>query len=428
MSMTTNPVHTPNTFSPFPQNNRLNLQLLMWLRVLAIIGQSAAVMYSAKVLHIQLPITTLFVWIGIYALLTSLTFLRLRSPKQVGPLEFFSQLLIDIVILSILLAYSGGGANPFVSLYLIPITISAITLPARSTWLLTTIAIGLYSWIMWFISPIESHSYHAEHFSMHTTGMWLGFIIGALLVSYFVVRMGNIIRQQQKILMEQRTAAIQNEQVVRLGALAANTAHELGTPLGTMQLVIDELQNRTDLDRSNTQASLELLNKQIARCKKALSVLSTNAGQPQALSGEKMYAATFMHQLLQDWQQSRPDAKLQTEWRKPGQGPMLIADTTLHQAIRNILNNAADVSPQHVRCMIDWQQNTLEITIEDHGPGIPVQQAGALGKMPVTSASDGLGIGLFLSHRIIQAFGGQIRLANLDSHGLQTLILLPISD
>ena len=81
--------------------------------------------------------------------------------------------------------------------------------------------------------------------------MWLGFVISAILVAFFVVRMGRTIQLQQKELAEQKTQALQNEQLIKLGALAASTAHKLGTPLGTMQLVVEELQDEPKLNTSN---------------------------------------------------------------------------------------------------------------------------------------------------------------------------------
>lgn len=140
--------------------------------------------------------------------------------------------------------------------------------------------------------------------------MWLGFVISAILVAFFVVRMGRTIQLQQKELAEQKTQALQNEQLIKLGALAASTAHELGTPLGTMQLVAEELQDEPKLNTSNRQ--LIVLKNQITRCKKALPILSASVGSAPLESGEPMTIQQFINELLEDWQQSRPEINIKS--------------------------------------------------------------------------------------------------------------------
>ena len=402
---------------------------MFWLRVIAIAGQFAAVYFASQKFNIKLETHLLYSWIGIYALINVITFLRTYSRYRIQRWEFFAHLLVDIFILTILFKYSEGGANPFVSLYLIPLTISAITLTSIFTWTLAIITITCYSLLVWVIQPMNDHSSHAQNFELHVTGMWLGFVISALLVSFFVVRMGRTIQQQQKQLAEQKNQDLQNEQLIKLGTIAASTAHELGTPLGTMQLMVEELE-KNNLKNKHTQ--LDTLKDQIKRCKEALSVLSASVGSAPLEQGEPMLMQNFIDELLHDWKQTRPGINLETSCGGEIPGPTIIAERSLKQAIKNILDNAANVSPEYVSCDAFIEPKALTLYVSDRGPGLDLDSTHKIGSFPYTdedtSTSKGLGLGLFLSHSIIKRFGGKISLKNRNEGGLQTTISLPLQN
>ena len=104
--------------------------------------------------------------------------------------------------------------------------------------------------------------------------------------------MGRTIQLQQKELAEQKNNALENEQLVKLGTIAASTAHELGTPLGTMQLVIEDLEENDLSNKNNKQ--LATIRDQIKRCKEALSVLSASVGSAPLEKGEPMRLYHFI--------------------------------------------------------------------------------------------------------------------------------------
>jgi len=391
------------------------------------VGQLIAVYFASQILDIQLQTKTLYIWIGVYALINIITLLRSYSQHSIHRWEFFVHLLVDIFILTILFQYSEGGANPFVSFYLIPLTISAITLPGMFTWALAIITITCYSLLVWVFQPMNEHSSHAHNFELHVTGMWLGFVISAILVSFFVVRMGRTIQLQQRQLAEQKNQDLQNEQLIKLGTIAASTAHELGTPLGTMQLMVEELENK---QAATNSSQVETLKNQIQRCKDALSVLSASVGSAPLEKGAPMLIQEFIDELLHDWERSRPGVNLKTTWSGKTQGPTIIAERSLKQAIKNILDNAANVSPEHIACDASIESKILTLQVSDHGPGIDLDNSNSIGKQPHNSKgntpSKGLGLGLFLSHGIIKRFGGNISLKNRNEGGLLTTITLPL--
>ena len=220
-----------------------NLRRLILLRGIAIAGQIAAVAAAHYWLEMELPFAPMAAAIAFLCVLNLATWLRLRRPWPVTDAEFFVQLLADVAALTVLLYYGGGSTNPFVSLYLLPLTIAAITLPWGYAWAMAAATVACYSALMFYNVPLpHNHGEHGAEFNLHVMGMWLTFTLSALLIAWFVVRMNASIRERDQLLERSRIESLRNEQIIALGTLAAGAAHELGTPLSTMAVVGNELQ------------------------------------------------------------------------------------------------------------------------------------------------------------------------------------------
>jgi two-component system sensor histidine kinase RegB len=111
-----------------------------------------------------------------------------------------------------------------------------------------------------------------------------------------------------------------------------------------------------------------------------------------------------------------------------GQAPaaMIVAERTLTQALLNVLNNAADASPDEVTLEAEWSDTELKLTISDRGPGLREDIHEQLGKQPVTTKPEGLGVGLFLAHATIRRLGGDLGVSNRKQGGTTVRIIMPL--
>ncbi len=426
---------------------KTNLQRLALVRLIAITGQLAATIHAYGWLHAPLDYSWLLAVIGLLALATIFTFWRLGRPWPVTDAEFFAQLVFDIASLSALLYASGGATNPFVSYFLIPLTIAAIVLPWRYTLALALLCIGAYSALLFFYVPLplfepsHAHLHHGEDaaapggaINPHIWGMWLNFALSAALITSVVVRMANTLREQQRELNMRRENALHSEQLLAVATLAAGTAHELGTPLNTMTLLLDEIQNGLDKtpDRdAQLQSDIALLKQQAQICRATLKKLVDTAEthRPQNDQGSqrnflKQGADLFLGELLERWQVVRPEARYELTIAA-GPAPLIRVDEALRQAIIHLLDNGADTRSGPLDVRLDWSVSNIELRIRDRGPGIPLDIAEQLGKPFVTSKGSGLGLGLFLSHATIERCGGEIRLYNPPGGGTEAVLRLP---
>lgn len=418
-----------STLQPISSTQR-NLRRLFLLRSLSIAVQMLVIFVALRWLTLPLPVGPLAAILITHTLWNGFTAWRAQQPRAVSDGEFFWQLLTDVLALSGVFYLTGGASNPFVGFYLLPLMIAATVLPKRFVWSMAGITIACYSLLMYIYMPL-GHGHHMQQdagFSQHVFGMWFSFVFSAGLVAHFVTNMASTLRDRDRVLAAAREQALRDERLVALGTLAAGAAHELGTPLNTMAIVTDELQQDYPPQKdAELHEQLSLISEQIDRCKQALSVISASAGEQRADAGAALPVDRYLQQLLQHWQQERPGVHLQQQLNGSQPAPQLVADRALDQAITNILNNAADASPQWVAVHAEWTPHSLQLEIRDRGPGLSAAAEAHAGKTVYSDKEHGLGLGLFLAHAVIDRLGGEVRLFN-DNQGSCTRIRLPLAE
>jgi two-component system sensor histidine kinase RegB len=427
-----------------------NLQGLFAFRNIEIVTQLLAMLVAVQFFEIPLPLMPMLAVSGMLCLLNFLTWLRLKRPWPVTDVEFITQLLLDVAALTVLLYLSGGSTNPFVSLYLLPLTIAAAALPSRYTWTMAAVTLACYTFLLFVYLPLPAmndltmagagdgmdHSAHLGHniaahssgFGLHVLGMWFNFLVSAGLIAFFVVRMAASLRERDRQLSATREEALRNERIIALGTLAAGAAHELGTPLATMAVVLQELQHEHGADTELTE-NLRLLRKQVDICKGTLTRMVESSGEVRAEGGGAQTVDAYLTGLIEQWQLLRPQVMVQTQWRGLQPAPAILADQTMGQAILNLLNNAADASPQGVEIEGSWDAQELSIEIRDQGNGLTPEVTSKAGQVFFTTKgpAHGLGLGLFLANATIERFGGKVSMFNREGGGACVRVTLPLA-
>ena len=422
------------------------LRRLAALRNIAIAAQLVTLAAVWKFLELALDWRTMLLTIAVLAAVNLFTWLRLHKASPVSAPELFAQLGVDVIALTILLYYSGGSTNPFVSLYLLPLVIAAATLPGRYTWGMAVLTTLCYTYLMKFYVPLPmqhgvSAAMSGMHgmgemnpgsngmteegiFNLHIFGMWLGFVLSAAIIAWFVVQMAQAVRQRDEALARVREEILRNERIVALGTQAAGAAHEMGTPLSTMAVVIGELKNDAADEQPALRDHLAVLDDQVRACKRILDNIMANAqdnGVPQPRPADALMA-----EVVNEWQLLRPTA----QYRYHGNGsrpvPRINADVTLRAALMNLLNNAADASPQPIEIHARWDAANFTLEIRDQGGGLSEEAALKAGSAFFTTKKEGRGLGLLLANATIERLGGTVRLFNREEGGAATELTLPV--
>jgi len=418
-----------NTHFPTLENpTRRNLQRLFLLRSVMLAFMLAATL-ALYYLHIPLPKAPIALAVGGMLLLNLMTLLRLQRFSNVTDHELLLQLLGDLLGLTVLFYFTGGYSNPLVWMYLLPLTIAAVALKREYTWLLAAIAVICYSTLVFYYVPLSHLHMHylaGKSLDIHLVGMWMGFVVSAGIIAFFVTRIGQSLRDYDQLLAAVREKSLESERALSLGTLAASAAHELGTPLATMAVISKELAR----DLSNQPEPLQqlaIIRTQIDRCKEILSSITRNAGQSRADAGHGLPLSQFLQDAIQRWRDTRPATELIVSLSDSASNPLIFTDRTLSQAIQNLLDNAADASPDRVLFDANWDENTLQVYIRDFGNGLSDEVKTQLGKPFFSSKNgNGMGLGVYLTQMIIAKFGGTLTLSNHAEGGVLTAISLPL--
>ncbi|MDT0635242.1 HAMP domain-containing sensor histidine kinase [Spectribacter hydrogenoxidans] len=398
--------------------------LLRRLRWLAAALQAAGTLLASALPDVALPLTPMLaipVALVGFNVLTGLG----ANRQAVTQTTVFIHLGADILALTLLLALSGGPANPFVSLYLVPVAIAAAAMPMASAWVVWAVCAAAYSGLFAVYATMPAgHHGGGDFFFLHVAGMWLNFMIAATLTTIALVRLAGLLRQREQDLGEAREKALRDEQIVATGTLAASTAHQLNTPLSTMTLLVDELRNEPALS-PNVHADLDTLADQIDQCRQRLrTLLAANADPVPSMRPIR----TVLAALLEQWRMAHPDTPIEADFSGLSSQLSIQESPVLQPALANMLDNAARSapgSPVHIRATV--ANNQLIVIIEDQGPGLSAADLHRAGRQVFTSHADGHGLGLVLTHSSIEYLGGEVRQSNRQPRGLRTEVCLPLS-
>jgi two-component system sensor histidine kinase RegB len=377
-----------------------------------------------------------------------------------------AHLLIDAVALTSLLALSGGSANPFTILYFLPITLATQVSP-RWTWALAAACLACFA-SLFVLVPIaeptpppaepvqvakpdphahhhhEHHHHempaaapeaapasgdHSEHFAGHQRGMWVAFCIAGVLMTVFVHRTALALARQRAEVARLRQVALEDRHLAAVGTLAAGAAHELGTPLGTIKLLVDELPHMSDEERST---ALGTVREQLGRCKLIVSRMASPDLRVSALGVGESWE---LGELVDELDGLALDVPLRVDVSES------VAALTcrqpfevIAQLLRELIANAAEAcrrtgDPQRgITVQVVGHASEVEIVIADRGIGMDeATAASAFDPFYSTRAEgQGMGLGLYLARAHLRQLGGGISLRSTTGEGTRVQLHFPL--
>lgn len=264
--------------------NRKNMALLIQLRWTAVIGQIVTIAFVQFWMGIALPLLPMAAVIcGLVALnLVSLVWVRYRA--DINNRELLIALTLDVAALTTLLYLSGGATNPFTSLYLLQVTLGAVLLDAPSTWSLVALVCMSYAWLTGYYEPLAlPQEGFGDAFSRYIAGTFIGLVLDAVLLVVFVTRINRNLRDRDARLAAMRQHAAEQDHIVRMGLLASGAAHELGTPLASLSVILSDWRRMPAL-ASEPELSQDLgeMETSLQRCKTIVTGILLSAGKRAA--------------------------------------------------------------------------------------------------------------------------------------------------
>jgi two-component system sensor histidine kinase RegB len=404
---------------------RADRNTLLLIRCVAVGAQTVALGLTIHAPHRPLPLVALALISFLFVVSSLLVQERIRRKSVADDAAFFRQILIDIAVLTYLLALSGGPANPFHDMYVLPVTIAAASLPAAYVWRTAAAVVGCYGFLEFVHVPLPGDEPIVE--ALVRFGEMSDHLLLATLISYFVLRLSKGLRERDRQLGEAHEREIRAGCAIALGSVAAGAAHELTTPLSTISTVVGELRAER-AQRPELVRNLELLQASLSACLLCLRDLRAS-GEAWLRGGEAIAADRFLDEVISRFRDLRPGAHVCKVYSDQLPAPAIVPDLAVQQAVVNLLSNAASVSPLDITLTAAWDAHNLVVRVCDKGPGISPDVAARLGRVFVTTKPPdaGNGIGLFLTNVTITRLGGHLRLFNAADGGAVAEICVPLA-
>ncbi|CAA0095281.1 Sensor histidine kinase RegB [Zhongshania aliphaticivorans] len=406
-----------------------HMRQLVQLRWVAVLGQLLTILVTHYGFGVTLPIQTMLSILAGLIAFNALTDLSLRFKRRVYTAELFMGLLVDMGTLTAQLFFSGGATNPFVFLYLLQVCLAAVLMAQTYTWVLLGVAALCFLWLAEAGLPIDlPQDYHLGIRSYYLEGMFICLVLNAGLLVVFINRINQTHREHDARLAELRQRAAEEEHILRMGLLASGAAHELGTPLATIAVILGDwrrmpaLNADPDLDEEITE-----MQTQVQRCKSIVSGILMSAGETRGESSGETSVCSFFEELLIEWQSTRKVDNFEFE-NNFGDDVDIASDTVFKQTICNLLDNALDASPNWIGLTLSRQEDNLLIRVTDRGPGFAKEVFDRLGQpYQSTKGRPGSGLGLFLVFNVARILGGQVRARNRQEGGAEISLRLPLA-
>lgn len=404
-----------------------NMRQLIQLRWIAVAGQTLTILLAHIVLRVPLellPMLGLTVCLAVANLLATMALARQRVLNS----EIMLALLLDMTALTLQLHFSGGASNPFIALYLLQVVLGAILLPQLWAVVLGGLAALSYAllsvWYMPLVLPSPTPGAEADLLAI---GRWIAFVMVASLLVFFIARISRNLRARDAYLADLRQHAIAEEGIVRMGLFASGAAHELGTPLGTMAVILADWRRMPAVAQDpELLAEVEEMRAEIQRCKTIVSDILHSAGQPRGEPMESAYAQVYLDEAVASWRMTHPDAKLDYRCERLDTA-MIAVNPALRQAIWSLLDNAAEASPSGQALVASAGEGMLVIAVHDRGPGFAPATLRHVGKLYQSTKGAGHGLGLFLAANLARRLGGRLEANNRSSGGAEVRLVLPLA-
>ena len=406
---------------------RENLEQLVHLRWIAVAGQVVTITIAALELHVRLPIPLLACVLAAFAAGNLVSLLRTRYAARIANRELFLALIFDAVMLTALLYLSGGATNPFVSLYLLQVILGALLLEAWAVWAILGVIIVCFVGLTHIYRPLVFPSNGFDPFTLYIAGTVIGFVLNAVLLVIFIGRIMANLRQRDVRIADLRQRAAEEDHIVRMGLLASGAAHELGTPLATLDVILADWRRMPRLtDDPEIAQEIEDMRSEIARCKSIVTGVLLSAGEARAESAGVSELKPYLADVFAEWK-ARRATDIATYVDELEANPAIFADSALKQALCNLLDNALDASPHSVQMRSRLIGEELALAVNDSGPGFPPEILAEFGKpYQSTKGRPGGGLGLFLVSNVARRLGGRVAARNLTGGGAEVTILLPV--
>ena len=216
----------------------------------------------------------------------------------------------------------------------------------------------------------------------------------------------------------------------------ANVSHELRTPLTAVRGYVEALTEES-VSPEQRRTFLEIINRHTGRMERLVHDLLRLArldAQQETVDLRPVDAGALFRSVLTDLSEAIDRRKVGVDFDIEPAAASIVADATkLHDALRNLVENAVNYSPESGRIELAARVDSerVALTVSDQGPGLPESDLGRVFerfyRVDTSRARDagGTGLGLSIVKHLVELHGGHVHAANRPAGGAIFTIALP---
>ena len=400
----------------------VRLRTLVLIRWVAIAGQASSLVVVQFGLGFPLPLEAALSAVGASAILNLAVNIWRPAAARPGEGEAAAYLGFDVAQLAVLLHLTGGLQNPFAILLLAPVTVSATILSRRAT-----VALCMFSFVCITVLAVWHRPlpWTESGLSLPLTlifGIWVALNCGVLFVASYVSQVAREARGMSDALMATQLALAREQQLSAVGGLAAAAAHELGTPLATITVAVQEIARNLPGD-SPIASDIALLRQETKRCRDILATLVQAPGSDSELPFSRLSMPVLVETACDAQRREGITVRLETRPATPGDAaspPLVGRSPEIIHGLENLVQNAVQFATSEVLITTRWSAGDVAVEILDDGEGFPLGLIDRLGEPHLSvrrEEGEHMGLGVFIAETLLHHTGAKVTFAKRHEGG-----------
>lgn len=441
---------------------------LLHLRWFAVVGQLLTILAACFVVELDLPYVPLLSFVALTAVTNAIYGLWLRtltpedrfakesatiwqvaasprdghSSSNLHPADesallhgvALALMLLDLLTLTAMLYVSGGAGNPFSFFYFVNLAVGGVMIRPKAAWSLTATAIVGYTLLLFDAVPVEGlNSFTSNGLDLRSGGLMLAFATCSSVVTYFVTRTAGELKNRERQLLRAQAAQAASQRLEGLTTLAAGAAHELATPLSTIDVIVRELSRHLEdcQKPESVDTDLRLIDGQLEMCRQILQRMRAAAGDSMAQRWDRTTVGDLIDTTLEGIRDPHRVDVMDGSEAVENQ-PLWVPQEAVAQAIRNLIHNGLDASGESGRVRVEAKLigPELQIVVLDSGQGMSEEVLGRASDPFFTTKEPGrgIGLGLFLTRNVISQLGGKLEFRSTVGQGTEAIVTIPLDE
>ncbi|MFH1092679.1 MAG: ATP-binding protein [Candidatus Omnitrophota bacterium] len=349
----------------------------------------------------------------------------------------YLQIILDLVIETLLIHYTGGVDSVLVLLLPLSTIAAGIVISGRAAIMIALMGSAMYAGIVslefWGIIPLpEGFLNDLNHEGSYVFALLYFRVTVFCIIGFLSAYISEQLSRKDKVLISLQEKLRREDRLYAIGKLAANTAHEIRNPLASISGCVEALNESLVLE-GNNEKLFKLIMKETTRLNDIINGLLEYV-KPRRLQLERVNISKILDEVIFLIKSSK-DFKKDILIKKEGQenGLSVICDPQqIKQVFFNLLINAVEAVDENGRIVITQEVNSdkgqIVISFSDNGEGISPDRMESLFE-PFSSGKDtGVGLGLAIVLSIIEEHKGNINVETKKGKGTKFSVCLPLNE